>query len=74
MRDFVNIKIEMTRAGINVSDVANEMNISPQALYQKMNGKTEFTLKDMNLLRNILMKHIGENLTLDYLFGGNNDN
>lgn len=74
MRDFVNIKIEMTRAGINVSDVANEMNISPQALYQKMNGKTEFTLKDMNLLRSILMKHIGENLTLDYLFGGNNDN
>lgn len=74
MRDFVNIKIEMTRAGINVSDVASEMNISPQALYQKMNGKTEFTLKDMNLLRNILMKHIGENLTLDYLFGGNNDN
>ena len=74
MRDFVNIKIEMTRAGMNVSDVANEMNISPQALYQKMNGKTEFTLKDMNLLRNILMKHIGENLTLDYLFGGNNGN
>lgn len=74
MRDFVNIKIEMTRAGINVSDVASEMNISPQALYQKMNGKTEFTLKDMNLLRSILMKHIGENLTLDYLFGGNNDN
>jgi len=74
MRDFVNIKIEMTRAGINVSDVANEMNISPQALYQKMNGKTEFTLKDMNLLRSILMKHIGENLTLDYLFGGNNGN
>ncbi len=74
MRNFVNIKIEMTRAGINVSDVANEMNISPQALYQKINGKTEFTLKDMNLLRNILMKHIGENLTLDYLFGGNNGN
>lgn len=73
MRDFVNIKIEMTRAGINVSDVAGEMNITPQALYQKMNGKTEFTLKDMKLIRNILVKHIGENLTLDYLFGGDND-
>lgn len=74
MRDFVNIKIEMTRAGINVSDVANEMKISPQALYQKLKGNTEFTLKDMQLLRNILSSHNGEKLTLDYLFGGDNDN
>ena len=74
MRDFVNIKIEMTRAGINVSDVANEMKISPQALYQKLKGNTEFTLKDMQLLRNILSSHNGEKLTLDYLFGGDNGN
>jgi len=73
MRDFVNVKIEMTRAGINVSDVAGEMNISPQALYQKLNGNTEFSLKDMKLIKNILVKHTGENLTLDYLFGGDND-
>ena len=74
MRDFVNVKIEMTRAGINVSDVASEMNITPQALYKKLKGNTEFTLKDMKLLRHILVNHIGENLTLDYLFGGDNDN
>ena len=74
MRDFVNIKIEMTRAGINVSDVANEMKISPQALYQKLKGNTEFTLKDMQRLRNILSSHNGEKLTLDYLFGGDNGN
>ena len=74
MRDFVNVKIEMTRARMNVSDVAGEMKISPQALYQKLKGNTEFTLKDMNSLRNILSNHIGEKLTLDYLFGGDNDN
>ena len=73
MRDFVNIKIEMTRAGMNVSDVAKEMNISPQALYQKLGGNTEFTLKDMNLLKKILIKHNCKNVSLDYLFGGDND-
>ena len=74
MRDFVNIKIEMTRAGISVSDVANEMKISPQALYQKLKGNTEFTLTDMQLIRKILSKHNGDKLTLDYLFGGDNGN
>ncbi len=74
MRDFVNVKIEMTRARMNVSDVASEMQISPQALYQKLKGNTEFTLKDMTRLKNILSNHIGEKLTLDYLFGGDNGN
>lgn len=71
---FINVKVEMTRAGINVSKVAEEMGMSPQALYQKLNGKTEFTLKDIKLMRSILVKNLGENLTLDYLFGGDNDN
>lgn len=71
---FLNVKVEMTRAGINVSTVAEEMGMSPQALYQKLNGKTEFTLKDIKLFRSILVKNLGENLTLDYLFGGDNGN
>lgn len=71
---FINVKVEMTRAGINVSTVAEKMGMSPQALYQKLNGKTEFTLKDIKLMRSILVKKLGENLTLDYLFGGDNDN
>ncbi len=71
---FKNVKVEMTKAGINVSEVAGEMGISPQALYKKLNGQTGFTLKDMKLLRNILVKYLGENLTLEYLFGDDNDN
>lgn len=71
---FINVKVAMTKAGINVSTVASEMGISPQALYQKLNGKSEFTLKDINAVKSILSKHLGENLTLEDLFGGNYDN
>lgn len=71
---FMNVKIEMTKARINVSDVAGEMGISPQALYNKLNGKTSLTLSDMNKIKNILSNYRSENLSLEYLFGENNDN
>ena len=72
--NFLNVKIAMTKARMNVKQVADEMGITPQALYQKLNGKTNFTLNDMTAIKNILSKHIGENVTLEYLFGDGNDN
>lgn len=71
---FMNVEIEMKKARINVSDVAGEMGISPQALYRKLNGKTSLTLSDMNKIKNILSNYRSENLSLEYLFGENNDN
>ena len=71
---FVNVKAEMTRARLTVSDVAGEMKISPQALYNKLNGKTKLTLNDMMSIKNILEEKSSGNLTLEYLFGENNDN
>ena len=72
--NFLNVKVAMTKARLNVRKLADEMGISPQALYQKFKGKTEFTLSDMNTIKNILSNHIGENLSLEYLFGDGNDN
>lgn len=71
---FMNVEIEMKKARINVSDVAGEMGISPQALYRKLNGKTSLTLSDMNKIKTILSTYRKKNLSLEYLFGENNDN
>lgn len=69
---FLNVKAEITRAGFNVSSVATMLNISPQALYGKLSGNSEFTLSDMEAIRKILSQRLGIDLTLDYLFGDNN--
>lgn len=72
--DFNNVKVAITEARMNVKQVADEMGITAQALYQKLNGRTKFTLKDMVAMKKILSDHIGKPLTLEYLFGDGNDN
>lgn len=71
---FKNISVELLKANINVNTVAVEMGISTQALYKKLNGETNINLKDMNAIRDILRKYAGKKLSLEYLFGDNNDN
>lgn len=70
---FLNLRVEITRAGLNVTQVASGMNISAQALYNKLRGENEFTLSDMNNIRQILTNNLGKPLTLDYLFGDSDD-
>ena len=70
---FLNLRVEITRAGINVSQVANAMNITAQSFYNKLSGKSEFTLTDMNNVKKILSTSLGKPLTLDYLFGDSDD-
>lgn len=71
---FKNISVELLKANINVNTVAVDMGISTQALYKKLNGETNINLKDMNAIREILQNYAGKKLSLEYLFGDNNDN
>lgn len=74
VNQFNNIRVEMTKAQLSVSDLAGEMKMTPQALYHKLNGRTEFTLSQMQLLKSILVKYTGNNnLTFEQLFGERND-
>ena len=63
----------MTKAQLNVTEIANEMGISPQALYSKLNGRTNFTLSDIKQIKEILAKKLGDQISLETLFGDDND-
>lgn len=65
---FFNLETEMLRAGITRAKLAKILNLSPVTVSSKFNGKTEFTLKEMNQIRYELEKINGSAYGLDYLF------
>ena len=67
---FKNLRIEMVRLGdINGKVIADAIEITPQAFYDKMSGRSEFKRKEMVKIRNIFFK----GMTLDYLFDCEDD-
>lgn len=74
MKDkFLNLRVAMTKAQLSVNDIAKEMGISPQALYSKLNCRTNFTLSDIKQIKEILAKKLGDQISLETLFGDDND-
>lgn len=60
---FCNLLIEFKRRKLLQKDVAKEIGISEQAMYKKMVGKSEFTLAEMEKIREMMPDY-----TIDYLF------
>lgn len=50
----VELKVAMTRKGIRHIELANQLNINPATLYNKMSGETEFTLAEVRNMKQIL--------------------
>ena len=65
---FNNLEAEIKRTGLNIENVASELNFERATLYNRLNGKTKWTLGDMLRLQNFLNKKTSQQLTLDYLF------
>ena len=65
---FNNLEAELTRAEISKAELAAEIDISIGAMSNKLQGKTEFTLREMELIRDILEKVSLQELDYDYLF------
>ena len=61
---FKNLIAEMARNGVTNNDIALYLNITPNTVSNKISGKTEFTRKDMWLLK----KGFFPNLSIEYLF------
>lgn len=68
---FGNLRAEMSRNKITGTDMSDVLHISHQSFYGKMNGDTEFTLRQMMMIQ-IHLKTVNpaekEHYTLDYLF------
>lgn len=39
----IELKVEMTRNGISIPDLARRIGVSPKTMYQKISGKVQFT-------------------------------
>lgn len=62
---FNNLLAEMARNKITNEAIAFFLQITPNTISNKLSGKTEFTRKEMWLIR----KEYFPNCTIDYLFG-----
>lgn len=66
---YPNLVAEMARRGLTITKLAKLLNMSRVNLYNKLYGITNFTLKDITAIQEIL-KAADSNgdYTLDYLF------
>lgn len=48
------LKYLIAEKGLSIEDVSQIMNISKQALYKKLRGETEWCLRDMKCLKDLL--------------------
>ncbi len=61
---FMNLKIEMLKLGITNKDISKEIETSTKTTYNKLNGFSEFTRKEMYTIRDKFFK----DKTIEYLF------
>ena len=65
---YPSIHAELARLGLNVIALAEFMGMTSQNLYNKLNGKTAITEKDMKAIQEFFIAKGGGAFTLDYLF------
>jgi hypothetical protein len=63
-KKFMNLRAEMARVNITGRDIAKVLNIAESSAYNKLNGSTEFTLREIVVIRNAYFP----TMTIDELF------
>lgn len=61
---FTTLRAEMARRGLKGRDIAEALQISSKSAYNKINGITEFTLKETIAIRDKFFP----GMTIDFLF------
>lgn len=67
-KPYPNIYAELARAGLNAAKLADYMGMTRQNIYNKLNGKAAFNLKDMETIQEFFKEKAGGSFSLDYLF------
>ena len=65
---FSNLEAEIARIGLSVEEVSNELGFAKCVMYNRLNGKTNWTLNDMIKVQQFVNGRTQSELTLDYLF------
>lgn len=65
---FKNLEAEFKRMGLSVDEVGHELGFAKAVMYNRLNGKTNWTLSDMLKIQKFINVKTRSNYTLDYLF------
>ncbi len=65
---YPNLIAELSRNGITYTSLAKALGISRAAMYKKLDGVTNFTLKDITTIQEVINANSNGGYTLDYLF------
>lgn len=65
---FGNLEAEFTRIGLSVEKVGDELGFAKCVMYNRMKGKTNWTLTDMLKIQELVNERTKTHHTLDYLF------
>lgn len=67
---FTNLKVEMLKANVDANDLSKELGLTTASVYLKINGKSQWTLKQMEITKQFLESKLNKTLNLEYLFKG----
>ena len=65
---YPNIQAELARNGLTIAMLADFMGMTHQNVYNKLNGKTAISQKDMRTIQEFFSVKGGGAFSLDYLF------
>ena len=65
---FKNLKAEFERMGLSVEEVGDKLGFAKCLLYNRLKGKTNWTLSDMLKIQKFVNDGTQSHYTLDYLF------
>lgn len=65
---FSNLEAEIARIGMSPERLGAEIGMSKQIIYNRLNGKTKWTLAEMLKIQRLINSKGNAKYTLDYLF------
>ncbi len=65
---FKNLEAEFARIGLSVEEVGDKLGFAKTLIYNRLSGKTNWTLGDMLKVQKFVNDNTQSHYTLDYLF------
>ena len=65
---YKNLEAEIARTGLSVEEVGHKLGFEKSLMYNRLSGRTKWTLSDMLEIQKFINDATGSHYTLDYLF------
>ena len=65
---YKNLEAEIARTGLSIEEVGHKLGFGKSLMYNRLAGRTKWTLSDMLEIQKFINDATGSHYTLDYLF------